>query len=127
MLAISLIGPKAPGAEAIVRKHLLTKPAAEVRMGYARSLAALQRYSEAYTQTKLLTAERPDFADAWLMRGSLEIQDNQLTQAEASLKTYVTLNPPPADPTQGATMGRGLVQAYLMLAQVAEQWMQKAS
>ena len=121
MLAISMIGPKAPGAEAIVRKHLLTKPAAEVRMGYARSLAALQRYSEAYTQTQLLTAERPDFADAWLMRGSLEIQDNQLTQAEASLKTYVTLNPPPADPTQGATMGRGLVQAYLMLAQVAEQ------
>ena len=121
LLAISMIGPKAPGAEAIVRKHLLTKPAAEVRMGYARSLAAFQRFSEAHTQTQLLSAERPDFADAWLMRGSLEIQDNQWTQAEASLKTYVTLTPPPADPAQGATMGRGLVQAYLMLAQVAEQ------
>ena len=120
MLAISMIGPKAPGAEVIVRKYLLTKPAADVRMGYARSLAALQRFSEAYTQSQLLTAERPDFADAWLMRGSLEIHDNQWTQAESSLKTYVALTPPPADPSQDTSMGRGLVQAYLMLAQVAE-------
>lgn len=121
MLALSLLGPKAPAAEAVVRKHLATQSAPDVRMAYARSLAALQRFAEAYLQTQLLTTEKPDLADAWLMRGSLELQDANLAQAEASLKTYVGLNPQPTDDSQSPTMGRALVQAYLMLAQVAEQ------
>jgi len=121
LLATALMGPKTPAAEEIVRKYLAGRPTPEVRMAYARNLANTQRYADAYTQMQLLTTEKPDFPEAWLLRGSLELQDNKLVLAEASLKTYVALNPPPAENVQTATMGRGLVQAYLLLSQVAEQ------
>ncbi|MES2582668.1 MAG: tetratricopeptide repeat protein [Pseudomonadota bacterium] len=122
LLAIALIGPKAPAAKTIVRKYLDGKPTPDVRMAYARTAINTQRYDEAYIQMQLLTAEKPDLSEAWLLRGSLELQDAKLALAESSLKTYVALNPPPQDPgSQNATMGRGLVQAYLLLSQVAEQ------
>jgi tetratricopeptide (TPR) repeat protein len=121
LLATALIRPKAPAAEAMVRTYLTRKPTADVRMAYARSLINAQRYAEAYAQTLALTKERPDFAEAWLMRGSLELQDTKLALAESSLSTYLTLNPPPDDNANSVAMSRGLVQAYLLLAQVAEQ------
>lgn len=121
LLAIALIGPKAPTAETFVRKYLADKPAPEVRMAYARSVIGTHRYADAYAQMLLLTSEKPEFPEAWLLRGSLELQSSNLALAESSLKTYVGLNPPPVDTTQTPTMGRGLVQAYLLLAQVAEQ------
>lgn len=122
LLAVALIGPKAPGAKDLVRKYLDGKPTADVRMAYARSAINSQRYDEAYIQIQLLTAEKPDYSEAWLLRGSLELQDGKLPVAESSLKTYVALNPPPKDAAgQQVTMGRGLVQAYLLLSQVAEQ------
>ena len=121
LLASALIGPKTPAAEAMVRAYLARKSTAEVRMAYARSLINAQRYAEAYAQAQALTKEQPGFADAWLMRGSMELQDGNLTMAELSLKTYVDLNPASEENAHGATMGRGLVQAYLLLAQVAEQ------
>ena len=121
LLAIALMGLKTPGAEFIVRKYIDGKPSPEARMAYARNAINTQRYDEAYTQMQLLTAEKPDFSEAWLLRGSLELQDAKLPLAESSLKNYVQLNPLPADPSQNASMGRGLVQAYLLLSQVAEQ------
>lgn len=121
LLAIALMGLKTPGAEFIVRKYIDGKPSPEARMAYARNAINTQRYDEAYTQMQLLTAEKPDFSEAWLLRGSLELQDAKLPLAESSLKNYVQLNPLPADPSQNASMSRGLVQAYLLLSQVAEQ------
>ncbi len=121
LLAIALIGPKLPAAEAIVRKYLASKPTTDVRMAYARGLINAQRYAEAYAQIQTLTAEQPDFADAWLMRGSLELQEANLVIAESSLKTYVGLSSPPDKASHDETMSRGLVQAYLLLAQVSEQ------
>ena len=121
LLATAMVGPNAPTAEAMVRTFLARKPDAEVRMSYARSLINAQRYAEAYAQALASTKEKPDLADAWLMRGSLELQDANLAMAETSLLTYVSLNPPPDEGAQGSLMGRGLVQAYLLLAQVAEQ------
>jgi tetratricopeptide (TPR) repeat protein len=121
LLATALIGPNAPGAEALVRAYLSSKATAEVRMAYARSLINAQRYADAYAQTESLTAARPEFADAWLMRGSLELQDGNLAASESSLKTFVALTQPADEASHGSTMNRGLVQAYLLLAQVAEQ------
>jgi len=89
-------------------------------MAYTRNLLNAQRYADAYAQTLLLNAEKPDMAEAWLVRGSLELQDKKTAQAESSLKTYVALKPAPADAAP-SEMDRGLVQAYLLLAQIAEQ------
>ena len=122
LLAIALISPKTPEAEATVRKYLAGKPTPDVRMAYARNLLNTQRYAETYVQMEVLTTEKPDYADAWLLRGSLELQDGKLALAETSLKTYVALNPLQPEPAQSpTTMGRGLVQAFLALSQVAEQ------
>jgi tetratricopeptide (TPR) repeat protein len=121
LLATALIRPKAPAAETMVRNYLARKPTPDVRMAYARSLINAQRFAEAYAQAQALTQEKPDFADAWLMRGSLELQDAKLTSAESSLSTFLALNPLPDDTAGGTAMSRGLVQAYLLLAQVAEQ------
>ncbi|APW44682.1 hypothetical protein RS694_04320 [Rhodoferax saidenbachensis] len=118
LLALGLMDTKNPAAEAILRKYLDGKPLPELRMAYARKLLDAQRYPEALVQMQVLTTEKKDYAEAWLVRGSLEFQEKQFTAAEASLKTYAKLIPPAAD---DAEMDRGLVQAYLLLAQIAEQ------
>jgi tetratricopeptide (TPR) repeat protein len=121
LLAIALIDPKTPTAETMVRRYLAGKPTPDVRMAYARHLINAQRYPDAYTQMHALTEEQPQFPEAWLMRGSLELQDGKLALAETSLKAYIALAPAPAETGSGAAMGRGQVQAYLLLSQAAEQ------
>lgn len=123
LLALNLTGDQAAQAQTLVRKYLAAKPLPDIRMAYARKLLDTQRYADAYTQLQLLTTEKPDYADAWLIRGTLELQDKKLSAAQTSLKTYLTLAaPPPADATaEPAPMGRGAVQAYFLLAQIAEQ------
>jgi tetratricopeptide (TPR) repeat protein len=120
-LALTLMSPKVPGAEEMVRKYLSGKAAPEVRMEYARKLLEVQRYTQAYVQIKLLNREKPGFADAWLVRGSLELQNKNLPDAEASLKKYVAVATALAAKVPSSAMGPGLVQAYLLLAQIAEQ------
>lgn len=117
LLALELMDPKLPAAEQIVRKYLEGKPLPELRMGYARALLDMQRYAEAAEQIKRVTAERPNYAEAWLVQGTLQVQDNQNTAAEASLRKYIELAQ-----SQPATeeRRRGLAQAYLSLSQIAE-------
>jgi tetratricopeptide (TPR) repeat protein len=117
LLALEMMDPKQPLAEPIVRRYMEGKPVTELRMGYARALLDAQRYAEATQQLKVITAERPTFAEAWLVQGTLQVQDNQLEPAEASLKRYVELaqNQP-----AGEERSRGMAQAYLSLSQIAE-------
>jgi tetratricopeptide (TPR) repeat protein len=117
LLALEMMDPKQPLAEPIVRRYMEGKPLTELRMGYARALLDAQRYAEATQQLKMITAERPAFAEAWLVQGTLQVQDNQLDAAEASLKRYVelALNQPGSE-----ERNRGLAQAYLSLSQIAE-------
>jgi tetratricopeptide (TPR) repeat protein len=117
LLALELMDPKQPQAEVLVRKYLEGKPLPELRMGYARVLLDSQRYAEALQQTQFITAERPEFAEAWLVQGSLLAQDNHVAAAEASLKRYVELV---QSQRSGEERSRGLAQAYLGLAQIAE-------
>ncbi len=117
LLALDLMDPKLPQAEAIVRKYMEGQPLPELRMAYARALLDAQRYAEAARQLKVVTAQRPDFAEAWLVQGTLQVQDNQYSEAETSLKRYVDLvQARPASEERS----RGLAQAYLSLAQIAE-------
>jgi tetratricopeptide (TPR) repeat protein len=118
LLALTLMHPARPQAEAIVRKHLEGQPRMEVRMEYARQLIDAQRHAEAAAQLHLITRAKPDFAEAWLIQGMLDLQDNKLTEADAAVQRYLALTQPRADTTE---QDRGLVQAYLTLAQIAEQ------
>ena len=117
MLALEMTGPKVPQAEPIVLAYLAGKPAPEVRMAYVRVLLNAQRVREAGQQLQILTTSQPDFAQAWLVQGALQEQDNDASAAEASLKHYVDLikTQKPLDENN-----RGPVQAYLSLSQIAE-------
>ena len=120
LLALAVMGQKVPQAEPVVRKYLAGQPAVEVRMGYARALLDAQRYAESAAQLKLVTTEKPDYAQAWLILGTLELQDKKPLVAEASLKRYAELALPSGG-TPSEETSRGLTQAYLSLAQIAEQ------
>ncbi|MDR3455727.1 MAG: tetratricopeptide repeat protein [Rhodoferax sp.] len=118
LLALEMMGPKVPLAEPMVRKYLDAGNAtSEVRMAYVRVLLDAQRYREAGQQLQILTTSRPDFAQAWLVQGALQEQDNQSSAAEASFKHYVDLV---KTQKQGEERDRGLVAAYLSLSQIAE-------
>ncbi len=123
LLALSMMSATVPQAEAIVQKYLEGTPQPEMRMAYTRALLDAQRYAEALTQLQLITAEKPDDPEGWLILGVLELQVGKPSLAERSLKRYVELMLVLAKRTDAphAESGRGLVQAYLSLAQIAEQ------
>ncbi|WP_083686406.1 tetratricopeptide repeat protein [Rhodoferax koreense] len=118
LLALEMMGPKTPLAELLVKQYFEAgKPAPELRMAYARVLLDGMRAAEATQQLVLLTKEKPDFAEAWLVLGTLQAQGNDPAPAEASLQRFLALAQ--AQPTS-EERNRGLSQAYLALAQVAE-------
>jgi len=121
LLALSMMSSKAPQAETLVKKYLETSPKPEVRMEYARALLGAQRYDEATTQIQRITQEKPAYQQAWLIRGELELQDSKLAAAEQSLKRYVELVLAKRTDNFTDDADRGLAQAYLSLAQIAEQ------
>lgn len=119
-LALNLPAAQDSGAEAMVQKFLAHNPGSEVRLSYARKLLGAQRITESYTQLQRLNTEKPGLADAWLLRGSLELQDGKLAAAETSLQTYLNLVSASSVQSNSAEVRRGLAQAYLMLSEIAE-------
>lgn len=118
VLALELMDPARPEAEALVRRYLAQpNPLPEARIAYARALALNQRYADATTQMDALTRARPDLPDPWLLLGSLQAQSHQDTAAQASLQRYLDLATKQSDADERA---RGIAQAYLQLAQLAE-------
>lgn len=119
LVALELMEPLPAEGERIVLKYLdgNAKALPDIRMGYARAMLDAQRYTEAAAQLQILTQEKPDFPDAWLVLGSLQLQENQLAPAQASLERYVALAQ--QQPVE-AERSRGLSQAFLSLSQVAE-------
>lgn len=124
LLALDIMDPKQPLAETLVKRYLDSdKPRHEIRMVYARVLLDTQRNAEAAAQTQMVTRDQPSYADAWLVQGTLQLQDNQLAQADSSLKRYVELAQTKEGDDSSALSPerqRGLTQAYLSLAQLAE-------
>ncbi len=119
-LALALMDSKVPAAEALVTKYLQSNTDAELQMAYVRRLLEAQRYGDVAAQIQLLTKNSPDFADAWLVRGSLEVQDQKPEAARESINNYIRLiKNAPATPEPSGRQ-RGLVQAYFLLAQIAE-------
>lgn len=120
LLALSMMSAKVPQSEVLLKRYLEGSPKPEVRMDYARILLDAQRYAEALIQLQVVTTEEPDYPPGWLIRGVIELQDGKLDVAESSLKRYVALAQSNLSGAAHAATGRGLTQAYLSLAQIAE-------
>jgi len=123
-LALALMDPKLPGAEALVLRFLQAAPRPELRMGYVRKLLEAQRLQEAKAQVIAINDSTPEFADAWLVRGSLALQEKNESEGRFALNAFVKLRAPAGDASSEAVQDRGLTQSYLMLADLAEQHQQ---
>lgn len=118
LLALENLESRHPGAEDIVKRYLSSaNPEVEIRMGYIHYLLDAQRHAQASTQVQLITRNKPDFTEAWLIQGNLALQDNQIDRADEALKRYLHLM---SDLPKSEEKDRGLTQAYLSLAQIAE-------
>lgn len=136
LLALELL-PGTPEAEAIVTGYLEARPAdANMRLLFVRSLAGSQRYADATQQLEQLTRRDPQLAPPWLTLGAIQLEMHHPLEATAALKNYVRLIEaggvavgPAGTETQGAdgddaapgTPDQALTQAWLLLAQAAEE------
>lgn len=116
-LALELMADGYLEAEPLVRQSLDKQPVPELRMAYARVLLGLQRFADAGRQLEAATKEKPDLPEAWLVLATLRVQDNRLADAEAALQRFMDLMTSAAD---ADVRQRGLTQAYLLQAQIAE-------
>lgn len=93
-------------------------------MAYARILLDGRRYGEALQQLQRLSVEKPDFPQAWLVLGVLQLQEGQPSAAESALVKYLELANNTIDDSsenQGIEeRKRGIAQAYLSMAHIAE-------
>ncbi len=107
LLALELMSKKVPEAEALVQQGLRKQDGTEMAMSHVRVLIELERYKEATEQLQAITRKDPKLADAWLVLGSLQFEQAQDKEAEASLARYVSL----ATKAPTDTSTRGLNQA----------------
>ncbi|MBD9393335.1 tetratricopeptide repeat protein [Acidovorax sp. ACV01] len=116
-LALELMEENTPEAETLVAQALAKQPVPELRMAYARVLLGLQRYPDASRQLEYVTKEKPELVEAWLVLATLQLQDNQLPAAENALRRFMELV---SASTDAEVRQKGLTQAYLLYAQIAE-------
>ncbi len=118
LLALELLESGQTQAQALVNRYLAGQPKPELRLAYAGVLLNLQRDADAEKELQAVTRAKPDFPDTWLLLAALQLQRNQLGDAEKSLQRFLELVPSADIDPQ--TRQRGLTQAYLMQAQIAE-------
>jgi tetratricopeptide (TPR) repeat protein len=107
LLALELMGNKVSEAEPMVQTALRQQDSNELAMSYVRVLIELGRYPDAAVQLQTITRKDPKLADAWLVLGSLQFEQGQDAEAEASLSQYANL----AKQKPSETSTRGLTQA----------------
>ena len=137
LFALELL-PAVGEAEAIVKARMAASPPppAGLRLLYVRTLAGSQRLTDALAEATALTASEPTLAPPWLTLGALHLELKHPKEATAALETYVRLveggaaiganQAPAAADDDGeedvpATASAALTQAWLLLAQAAEQ------
>jgi tetratricopeptide (TPR) repeat protein len=137
LLAADLL-PATPAAEAIVLAHLKAKPDSHgARLTYVRVLTASQRYAEAIDQLDTVTHIAPTLTPPWLTLGALQLELRHPAEATVALQKFVQLaqasgvaaapvavNAEAADDEGDApasATNEALTQAWLLLAQAAEQ------
>jgi predicted Zn-dependent protease len=107
LLAMELMSKRVVAAEPLVQQGLRKQDGNEMAMSYVRVLIELERYKEATEQLQAITRKDAKLADAWLVLGSLQFEQGQDIEAEASLARYVSL----ASKAPTDTSTRGLNQA----------------
>jgi tetratricopeptide (TPR) repeat protein len=135
LLALEMM-PGTVGAEALVQSFLKSKPQSDdIRIVYSRVLTSSQRLADALVQIDAVTRSQPKQAAPWLMQGALQLELRQPQDATTSLTQFVNLTQAdtsgPTSRAQGPAAAedgdeapprdQGLTQAWLMLAQAAEQ------
>ena len=142
LLALELMASQ-PQAEALVKSYLGSASAEPaVRLAYARALLGAQRFTEAVAQLESAISQQPGEAAPYLTLGALQLELKHPREAQTALLRFVSLaSQASRAPEAGAserqnsaadseaegneddlqTTDRGLVQAWLMLAQVSEQ------
>ena len=135
LLALQMLRQR-PEAEALVQDYLRAEGAdVQIRLAYVRELTTGQRYIDAIAQLQTVTRQQPEMAAPFLSLGALQLELKHLREGEAALLRYVELAQKPAATPQapadatddddgddaGPQSEQGLVQAWLMLAQAAEQ------
>ena len=136
LLAVGLVA-SSTDAEALVTAHLKAKPDSHaVRLSYVRVLTTVQRYGDATAQLETITRIAPEMAPPWLTLGALHVELRHPAEAVAALKTYLQRldaeplaavrdddddddDTPASSPAAAREQGR--TQAWLLLAQAAEQ------
>jgi tetratricopeptide (TPR) repeat protein len=143
LVALELLPERRP-AEELVTRHLAAQPRSlAVQLGYARVLAAAQRYVEAIAQLDQITRDQPALAAPWLTLGALHVELRHPAEATVALQRYlaaaqatpsapggaVTVPAGPdavevrvgdGDEDEAGSAGDGRTTAYLLLAQAAE-------
>ncbi len=139
LLAAVALG-SVPELEGVILGHLQAKPDSHgVRLAYVRALTSVQRFVDAVAQLQEVTRRAPELPPPWLTLGALQLELRQPADATASLQTYLErLDAAPAPtlanpvhggdadddddtPSPTASAEQGRTQAWLLLAQAAEQ------
>jgi tetratricopeptide (TPR) repeat protein len=136
LLALELLVAGQP-VEPLIADYLEAQPkSSSFRLLYARVLNSAQRYADAVPQLEAVTRAEPQLPTPWLTLGALHLELRHPKEAQAALTQYVqragsgSLAPAPAPVVPGGddddddappTADQGLVQAYLLLSQAAEQ------
>ncbi len=107
LLALELMGRNVKEAEPLVTKALKDQDSIELAMNHVQVLVELQRYAQATEQLNLITRKYPKRPEAWLILGSIQYEQGQDKQAEASLSRYIEL----ASTNSQGDNERGIVQA----------------
>ena len=112
LLAMELLESGSAEVEPLVQKYLQKNPSPQIRLAYARVLLGQKRAADAKTQLKAITKESPEFPEAWAILASLQLQDNELDAAQASIAQFELLAPKVPE-----GVGRNAAQAQLNLLQ----------
>lgn len=151
LLAMELMRERPAAEELVLAYLRQERPEPALRLAYVRLLTSAQRYADAVAQLELATRAQPDEPGPWLSLGALHLELKHPREGEAALLRYIELvqaagaatgsaaatpGGAAADAARAATApgaqgdleedpaarpDQGLVQAWLMLAQSAEQ------
>ncbi|MGV0961316.1 MAG: tetratricopeptide repeat protein [Limnohabitans sp.] len=118
ILGMSLMNSANPALQAMLDEAMQGQVLPELRLGYARTLIALQLNTQAVQQLKLLNDRHPEFAEGWLIHGLLLQEIGQTTLAEQHLVRFVQLNAKNTEPEPEPQASQA--EALMALAQIAQ-------